>query len=189
MVAVLAFGAVACALQLLLPAGSTSALVVYDVASLALLGCFAVAARGIRGRSRRVWLWLLAGQLLNTVADIVFDLQSLVQGNPSFPGWADVLYVAAYPVHLWALLLLVRLREPRRDLAAWLDAAVIAVGLIALVWGFVIGPQLASSHVDAMAVVLGAGYALFDIVLLAVMLRLVLPAGPRGPLLLLVAGR
>ncbi len=161
---------------------------VYDVASLALLGCFAVAARGIRGRSRRVWLWLLAGQLLNTVADIVFDMQSLVQGDPSFPGWADVLYVVAYPVHLWALLLLVRLREPRRDLAAWLDAAVIAVGLIALVWGFVIGPQLASSQVDAMAVVLSAGYALFDIVLLAVMLRLVLPAGQRGPLLLLVAG-
>ena len=115
---------------------------------------------------------------------IVVEVVDTIGAVP-VPGWAYTLHLLAHPVQVLALLLLVK-RRGQGDRAAWLDAALLALTVFALVWGLVLDLGH-SAQAGPLAVFLGPFPTAAGIAIVAVMLRVVLVTGRDGALLLLLA--
>jgi len=127
-----------------------------------------------RPRPTLPWLLFVAAQAVFVAGDICYDIYDL-----SFPSPADGLYIAYYPIQVVGLLLLVRRRNPGSDRAGLLDALIISVGFGVLSWIYLIEPY--ARHVDAslMSRIVSMAYPAMDVLLLAVLARLVMGGGTR----------
>jgi diguanylate cyclase (GGDEF)-like protein len=83
-------------------------------------------------RERLAWIALAASVIVWAAGEIYWTLY--IEGNPSapFPSWADLGYLAFYPLAVAGLYLLVRARTPEMNWRLWLDAAIAALGTAAL---------------------------------------------------------
>jgi diguanylate cyclase (GGDEF)-like protein len=129
---------------------------------------------------------MAAGQLLWVIADSVDSWQVDIVHTERFPGPADALYLAAYPVLAVGLLLLIRGRRPRRDIAGLLDSATLTVALGLLSWVVLTGPAIEASQQSVFAATVALAYPAADIVLLGLMIRLMTTPGGRSPSLRLL---
>jgi two-component system, cell cycle response regulator len=131
-----------------------------------------------RPRPRLPWLLLALSQVVYAAADTTFYISHYALGVLDYPGAADPLYVAHYPLVVAGLMLLIRRRTPGRDLPGVLDAAVIGVGAAMLSWLFLIAPN---ARLDAPVVVkaFSLAYPVLDLLMLTVALRLILGGGRR----------
>ncbi|MFI9381461.1 diguanylate cyclase [Kutzneria sp. NPDC052558] len=131
-----------------------------------------------RPRPRLPWFMLALSQVVYAAADTSFYVAHYAFGNLDYPGVADPLYVAHYPLVVAGLLMLIRRRTPGRDLPGILDAAVIGVGAAMLSWLFLIAPN---ARLDAPIVVkaFSLAYPVLDLLMLTVALRLILGGGRR----------
>src|SRR5436305_3636990 len=86
------------------------------------------------------------------------------------------------------MLLLVKRRNPRRDLAALIDAAILTIGVGLLSWVFLISPNIHLSGLSWLAKSVSIAYPLGDVLLLAAAIRLAVDAGRRAPAFYLLAG-
>ncbi|WP_416985143.1 putative bifunctional diguanylate cyclase/phosphodiesterase [Streptomyces sp. T028] len=136
------------------------------------------------------WLMLAMGNFAFVAgqATQIILTQWLHEQNP-FPSIADGFYLAAYPLYAAGLLGFVRWRTGLRDRASLVDALTLAVGLALLSWLFLIGPF---AHVPGLTWVQKAfsiAYPLGDILVLAMLLRLLAGRGGKSiSLMLLTAG-
>ena len=88
-----------------------------------------------------VWYLLACGQFALLVGDVYFyNYASLFGGKAPFPSLADVFYLAAYPLVIAALLLMIRNRAPGRDRSSLLDAMIVTLGVGVFAWVFVVEP-------------------------------------------------
>ncbi|MFF4648424.1 hypothetical protein [Streptomyces sp. NPDC001380] len=126
------------------------------------------------------WYLLAAAQLLRTCGDVVYGLREDVLHRPPFPSAADVLHLAAYPVLATALHALTRRRGPGSDRAGLLDGALIATGLGLLCWVFLMRPAAGGSLNGPFAQLLSLAYPAADLVVAAMVLRVLVPAGLRN---------
>jgi hypothetical protein len=108
----------------------------------------AVGMRRRRPTHRRTW-WLfgvgLAGSVLGAGA---WAVDFALTGDVGFPSVKDALFLAAYPFFGGGLLRWVR-RDPRRP--RWerlIDSGVVASGVAALSWTFIVRPVLSSTRFD-----------------------------------------
>jgi hypothetical protein len=141
-------------------------------------------------RPRSVWPWLLlaAGQGAFFVGDIVWHLDPAAE--TTFPGLADIPYLAGYPLLAAGLLYFVRLRRPRYRLVPSIDAFAVAVAYTMVLWlvliaRFINDPGLTLADKAALS-----AYPLGDVVLLAAATYMLLAAGGyriRAQQLLMVA--
>jgi diguanylate cyclase (GGDEF)-like protein/PAS domain S-box-containing protein len=138
---------------------------------------------------RLPWLLLAAGNLAfvsGQAAQIIliqFHQQNL------FPSIADGFYLAAYPLYAAGLLGFVRWRTSWRDRASLVDALTLTVGLALLSWLFLIEPYSRAADLTWVQKAFSIAYPLGDILVLAMLLRLL--AGRLGKsrsLMLLTAG-
>jgi class 3 adenylate cyclase len=148
------------------------------------LGLLSVAAivAGVawhRPRHPLPWLLFAAGQLLFVLGDVVFGLDQHVFGSTAFPGPADGLYLAGYPVLAAGLWLLVRQRESGRDWPSLIDAATVTVALGIVAWELLIVPYTRDDTLSVADKVASIAYPLGDVLLLAVAARLVLTSAAR----------
>jgi diguanylate cyclase (GGDEF)-like protein len=155
------------------------------IAALALTVALGTGVFRFAGRSRPVWMLILLGQCLSSLAVIVVEIVDAIGDTAPVPGWAYTLHLLAHQVQVLALLLLVR-RRGQGDRAAWLDAALLALTAFALVWGLVLD-LTDSANAGPLAVLLGPFPTAAGIAIVAVMLRVVLVTGRDGALLLLLA--
>jgi HPt (histidine-containing phosphotransfer) domain-containing protein len=112
------------------------------------------------------------------------------------PTWADAFWLMIYPAWITGMSLLIRRRGAGRDRATLIDSTIITVGLGLLSWVFLIRPQ--ATHLDTTLLARAAltAYPLGDLVVLALMVRLLVGGGSRalsfklmiGALLSLLAG-
>jgi diguanylate cyclase (GGDEF)-like protein len=156
-------------------------------------GYLAVAAivlglRRHRPAGRLAW-WVFAGGLfLNVSGQVVEAVAGRVLHIETFPSVADVCYLGLYPLVLTGLVVLVRLRSQRRDWAAVVDAAIITTGLGLLSWVFLIRPAAHDPTLGTLGHLVSVAYPVGDILLLAMMLRLLLGGGGRSVAFGLMAG-
>lgn len=115
--------------------------VVYAVPIVLLVPLCVLAARRARGRLRTAW-WLLAASNLAWLAgELTWSLYSYLRpgGLPS-PSLADVAYLASYALALPGIVIgfggVARMRQVR----GMIDAGLVALGVGAVGWTFVIGP-------------------------------------------------
>ena len=184
----LAVGTAAVAGYFLLPddwwqTGGTAAIGLAGVAGLV------VGARLHRPRRAGLW-WMLAGGLLCIVTgDFVYALYERVLHGPTpFPSLADALYLAGCPLIGLSLVLLVRARSAGRDRVSWIDATIVASGFGLLSWTFLMAPIASSSDLSWLGRLVALAYPVWDVLFLALLVRLLAGLGARLPALRLLAG-
>jgi diguanylate cyclase (GGDEF)-like protein len=142
-----------------------------------------------RPRRPLAWRLLAAGQLCFGVGDVTYYFYlDVLHVDPPLPYSGDVWYLAMYPLLAAGLLVLVKGRTPGRDAAGLLDALLVTVGVGMLTWGFLIDRYLEAGQLSLPAQVASAGYPLMDVLLLAVVARLLFDRGPRPVSFYLLAG-
>ncbi|RHW24267.1 EAL domain-containing protein [Nocardioides immobilis] len=139
---------------------------------------------GIRvNRPRRQLPWWLAsaGVAALMLGDTTYDVMASVLGeeNP-FPSAADAIYLAMYPLIAGGLLVLVRLTTPLGDKAAVIDAAIVTVAVGLLVWVYLVEPYVQDPTLTWLQKAVSIGYPLGDVMILAVLARLMI-GGDRRP--------
>ena len=157
-------------LTLLLPTSGARSFV-FDACAL-----FAAAAAvyGIlrnRPRRRGVWQLFALGLALFAAGDVVFDVAQRAFGRADGYPFADVLYLAAYPVLAIAL---VRLARARLDRETLLDSAIVAVAVSAVIWQWVVTPVIESTNgASPLERAATVAYPLMDILLVVVIVHAV----------------
>ena len=104
-----------------------------------------VAGVSINRPARRTpWLLLAAANLTGTLGEVASHVYATVTHAPvPFPSFADVIYLAAYPLYVAGLAMFIRSRSTGRDARSTIDALVLLVGLILLSWVFLVMPDAA----------------------------------------------
>jgi diguanylate cyclase (GGDEF)-like protein/PAS domain S-box-containing protein len=150
------------------------------------IGLSSAAAVGVgviirRPRRRGPWLLLAAALVTFSAGDTTYDVLTSVMGqdNP-FPSAADVLYLAMYPLLAAGLLGFIRSRTARRDRASLLDALILTAGLTLLSWVFLIVPYVRDSELTVLEKATSIAYPLGDVLILAILTRLLAGAGTRA---------
>jgi diguanylate cyclase (GGDEF)-like protein/PAS domain S-box-containing protein len=128
-------------------------------------------------RARAAWLLFAVGQFLFFSGDVY----TYSHPNAPFPSPGDALYLAVYPALMAGLLVLVKRRNPRRDLSALIDALILTIGIGLLSWVFLIAPNIHLVDISWLAKAVSIAYPLGDVLLLAAAIRLAVDAGKRAP--------
>jgi diguanylate cyclase (GGDEF)-like protein len=140
-----------------------------------------------RPQQRRPWLLLAGGIAATASGDWLWVLLESLGLEP-VPSVADAFYLAGMLLTAAAVLGLLRGRIPGGDRAALIDAAIVAIGAGLLSWTFVMAPQLAHTNASIFEISVALAYPVLDILLLAILVRLILsPGRHRTSIRLLVA--
>jgi diguanylate cyclase (GGDEF)-like protein/PAS domain S-box-containing protein len=147
---------------------------------------------GIRTRrptARWAWYVLALGQVLFVGGDVLaYNYQALFGEALPSTSVADVCYLSCYPVTGLGLLALIRQRNPGRDWASLIDAAVVTIGLALLSWTFLIAPLAHNGALPLGTKLVAIAYPLSDILILGIAVRLVVGSGRRSAAYYMVIG-
>ena len=104
------------------------------------------------------------------VGDALYSIQGLV-GITAYPAPSDACYLVAYVLMAAGLVVMVRRRGGHGDLAAVLDAAILATGAAVVAGVFVVAPIAEDSSLTLLAKLTSTFYPFADILLLAILVR------------------
>jgi diguanylate cyclase (GGDEF)-like protein len=144
----------------------------YLAISLSGIAAIVAGTRVHRPSSVAPWLVLAAGQTAWVTGDVVYSLLE-AGGTIATPSGADLLYLGSYPVLAAGIVLLMRAQHRSRDVAGLVDAAIVTAGFALLFWAFVAGPMLDEQAGDHLALAVSLAYPAADVLLIALILRLV----------------
>ncbi|WP_067499786.1 bifunctional diguanylate cyclase/phosphodiesterase [Actinoplanes sp. TFC3] len=148
-----------------------------------------VGVRRYRPRQPLPWYLISAGLVFFVSGDTVYYIKTALGQTPPFPDWSDLLYLLVYPLIAGGLLLFIRSRAGDRNRAALLDAMVPTVSLGLLSWVYLIAPYSRDTDLSLLEKAVSVAYPLGDVLLLAILLRMLVVPGskPRALTLLSVS--
>ncbi|GAB2848468.1 hypothetical protein GCM10027074_14020 [Streptomyces deserti] len=135
---------------------------------------------------RLPWLLLAAGNLAFAAGQAAQIILLQFYEQSPFPSIADGFYLAAYPLYAAGLQGFVRWRTSGRDRASLVDALTLTVGLALLSWLFLIEPYARVAGLTWVQKAFSIAYPLGDILVLAMLLRLLAGRGGKSPSLVLL---
>ncbi len=169
-------GAAAAAVVLLVVArallsGTTAGTALYHAINAAAV---TVAWTGVRRAGR--WsaaLWIALGVTLSAVGDVLWEIQQVLAGAPDV-GPADGAYLASYLALGIGLTRLARVSrvEAGERLASWIDAVVVFVAVLLVVWQVSIAATVGDTSLDLLTRVVWALYPAMDAALIGLVVRL-----------------
>ncbi len=125
------------------------------------------------------WYLFAAGVFLNSTGIGVEAFLTRGGRIVDPPSLVDVLYLSLYPALVAGLILIVR-RSARHEWASLVDAMTISTGLGLLVWVFIIRPSLGAPLLSPLGQLVVVAYPIGDIVVLALIVRLLIGSAGRG---------
>jgi diguanylate cyclase (GGDEF)-like protein len=150
--------------------------------ALGLSGVIAIVAGVVINRPARMmpWLLLAAANLSFATGQLIFLVYADVLHNhlPN-PSAADVLYLATYPLYAAGLFIFIRWRTAGRDRRSLLDALTLTCGLALLSWVYLIFPLVHSAGLTSLQKAVSIAYPLGDVLVIAMLVRLLAPGGGR----------
>jgi diguanylate cyclase len=153
-------------------------LVLYDLIALVAGVTILFGIRRNRPAAKRAWYLLAVGILLWAAGDVIWGCYELVLHRVApWPSVADYAYLAGPVFMALGLTAMLRRRGTSRDVEGLLDAAIIAIGVGALSWTFVIAPYANAPGVSIWTRIIGVAYPSMDILLLAVVVRMLIAPG------------
>lgn len=185
--AALAIGAVLIGAYFLLPGAAVQDLF-YQVPGMLAVVAVVAGVMIHRPPRRGPWLLLAVGLLLTTTGDWTWVILERAFGIEPFPSMADAFYLSGIGVTSAALLWMLRGRIPDGDRAGLLDALIVAVGAGLVSWIFLMAPIVADTGATPAETGFALAYPLLDIVILAVLVRIVLAPGPKVPAMVMLLG-
>lgn len=144
------------------------------------VSCVAAILVGVRVNKpvkRSPWYLMAAGQAAWVAGDLFYDLPDLVHTNPPA---SDLAYLTAYPLLVAGLAVLVQSRRPGRDTAGLIDSVIVTLGVGLLSLVLVADPLLHDTGTPWLERAIAAAYPAGDILLLALVVRLVAAPGARS---------
>ncbi|MFD8706934.1 diguanylate cyclase domain-containing protein, partial [Kitasatospora sp. NPDC059648] len=137
-----------------------------------------VGVRLNRPRHPLFWYLLALANLSFTTGEAVQALQlDILHLHNPFPSVADAFYLAEFVLYAIGLLGFIRCRTARQDRAGLLDALIITLGLALLAWIYLILPYARNPDLTWFQKAVSIAYPLGDVVVLALLLRLLTPRG------------
>jgi signal transduction histidine kinase len=128
------------------------------------------------------WYLVALGVVAYILGDLIFTVQTATTGSePPVPSLADLFYYLMYPLLGASVFLTIRRQQPGRDRAAAIDAALITVAAAVLSWTYLIAPYAGDTELTTTERLASIGYPLGDLLLLALVARLLLVPGRRVP--------
>ncbi|MBM2615846.1 GGDEF domain-containing protein [Actinoplanes sp. LDG1-06] len=160
------------------------------VATLGMSAAVAIVAGVRRHRPAVRWPWYLmaAARACFALAEVAYWIQHFATGGDVFPSYADLLYLSFAAMLAIAVVGLVRARHPGRDVPGLIDALVLSTGAAMLVWVFLIVPYVRAEDLSPLARAVSLAYPISDLLILAVLSRLVTGKGDRPPAYRLFVG-
>jgi two-component system cell cycle response regulator len=128
--------------------------------------------------NRKGWLLFAIGLGLLCSGDFYYTTQIVPQANPPFPTFADVLYLAGYPVLTVGLGVLLWSRLNRPALSMWLDAGIGVSAMMMLSIGLLLGAMTVTTGTP-LQVVVALAYPVADLVLLSMIAAVIALTGAR----------
>ena len=166
---------------LLVPSDAETARNVYwsVFATLAVVGIY-LGVRLNRPAHRLPWYLILAGESMLVIGDGIWNYYEVVlKIETPYPSVADAVYLGAYVVLVVGLSLLVRERTAGGDAGGFVDATIVAVGLGVVSWVYLMQPYASDPSMSLFERVVSIFYPLVDVLLLALLARLLLSPGAR----------
>jgi diguanylate cyclase (GGDEF)-like protein/PAS domain S-box-containing protein len=152
------------------------------VASVAYVGmsampliALALGLRIYRPHDRRPWMVLAAAQGAFLVADVLW--YSIALTNPSAldgPTLADAFYLAGYPLMALGLLMFIRARQPHYRATAAIDAILVGVASVLVLWIVVIDGVIHDETIPLFERLVNVAYPVCDAMVIAVAVYLLL---------------
>jgi diguanylate cyclase (GGDEF)-like protein/PAS domain S-box-containing protein len=137
---------------------------------------------------RTPWLLLAGAVALFVVTEAIDDADSRYLDIGPFPTTPDEVALLGYPLAAAGLFLFVRHQRSGRDGAALLDALTVTTALALLAWMVVIWPVMHLHDRTLLTREVSVGYPLGDVLLLAVLARLMAGSATRPPAAWLLGG-
>jgi diguanylate cyclase (GGDEF)-like protein/PAS domain S-box-containing protein len=170
--------------------GELGATLCYITMSAAVLVSVAIGVAKHRPKVVRPWLVLGAGQAAFLIADVLWYSLALNDPQAIDGGYsvADVFYLAGYPLLALGLVMLIGARQPRYRLTAAIDAILVGIGAMLVLWVVAIDAVVHDETIPLLQRLITSAYPIGDVIVLAAAAYLLL-TGPHGrrSLYLLVA--
>jgi PAS domain S-box-containing protein len=139
-----------------------------------------IAVRIHRPEQRLAWYLVAIGQLLFVGGDVItYNYERFFGTRPPFPSIGDALYLSVYPFLVAGILLLIRRRSPGGDRTSLIDSLIIAVGVGAMSWIFLIAPYVRDASLSLSEKSVAMGYPIMDIIMFTAFVRLAVGGGRR----------
>jgi diguanylate cyclase (GGDEF)-like protein len=123
--------------------------------------------RGVAVRDERgAWVVMGAGLVAWAAGEIMWTLVYAGQAEPPYPSVSDVLYLAWYPASYVALLLLARSRTDSFRSSLWLDGAIAALTVAALIATLAFQPIVDATSGGTAEIAVNLAYPVGDLLLL-----------------------
>ena len=148
-----------------------------------LTGVLAIVAGIVINRPARKapWLLLVVANLSFGIGQVSFlVLTQIMKVTVPFPSFADGFYLAQYPLAAVGFLIFIWWRTPDRDRRSLIDALTLTVGLGLLSWIYLILPYVHNPSLSWLQKSVAVGYPLGDVLLLAMIARLIVPGTARS---------
>ncbi len=178
---VLICGLVAVGVYFALPS-ATSQDVLYSAMGSASVACILVGIRLNRPADRLGWYFLAIAGTCFTLGDDTWSFYNVIlHASVPFPSFADALYLSGYPFLFAGVLRLTRSanRSIRREDNA--DAAVIALGALAISWHFLMNSYVHDSTLGSFGMLVNVAYPIMDIALVFILFRSLVFGGSKAP--------
>lgn len=134
-----------------------------------------------RPAHRWPWLVFAAGPLAFAAGGTYYHGQERYsQASVPFPSPADACHLAVYPLLAVGLFGLVRYRWVDRDWPSLLDALIITTGLALPIWVYLVQPLTVLEGLTWEQRAIGIAYPLGDVLVLAMLVRLLVRGPPSG---------
>ena len=149
--------------------------------------CIVAGVRRHRPAGGAAWVLFAIGVLLNSNGTVVESIVYRLDPDAVYPTVADGFWLALYPCLLAGMVVIHRCRTRAKDWSTTVDTATITTGIGLLCWVYVIRPATHDEWLSLPAHVVVIAYPIGDIVVLAMMTRLVLSGLGRLPALRFLA--
>lgn len=130
---------------------------------------------------RTAWYLMAAGQAASVAGDLTYFVEQRSPRGLEFPATSDVLYLMAYPLLALGVIALIRARRRTRDPAGLVDSMIVTAGLGLLSWALIAGPIMGDADLSALGRAVAVAYPAGDIIVLALLVRLMTGEGQRPP--------
>ncbi|GHH69941.1 hypothetical protein GCM10018781_29100 [Kitasatospora indigofera] len=135
------------------------------------------------------WYFLAAANFSFTAGEVVQVIQTDYLHQTNFPSIADGAYLAEFLLYAAGVLGFIRWRTAHQDRGSLIDALTLTVGLALLSWIYLILPYARDPELTWVQKAISIAYPLGDVLVLAMLLRLLVPRGGKSrSLQLLTAG-
>ncbi|MEU9133217.1 EAL domain-containing protein [Kitasatospora sp. NPDC048540] len=133
------------------------------------------------------WYLLAAGNLSFTAGEVVQVIQTEYLHQYGFPSVFDAFYLAEYLLTAVGIYGFIRWRTAQQDRGSMIDALILTVGLALLAWIYLIVPYERNPDLTWLQKAVSIAYPLGDVLVLAMLMRLLVPRGGKSKALWLLA--